>query len=435
MRGKGMSIISDIYAREILDSRGNPTVEVEVWTESGGYGSAAVPSGASTGAFEAVELRDNNPDRYLGKGVEKAVENINEVIAPELIGMDASRQAVIDHVMINLDGTPNKSNLGANAILGVSIACAKATANDRGLSLYQYLGGPNGKTLPVPMMNILNGGEHADNNVDIQEFMVMPVGAKSFKEALRMGTEIFHNLKKVLQGKGLNTSVGDEGGFAPNLTSNEEALATIVEAIDKAGYVAGKDVLLALDVAATELYDRTTNTYELKGEGKTFTPEAFVTYYEELVDKYPIVSIEDGLDEEDWEGWKLLTERLGTRIQLVGDDLFVTNTERLSRGINNGIANSILIKLNQIGTITETLDAIEMAKQAGYTAVISHRSGETSDATIADLAVAVNAGQIKTGAPSRSDRVAKYNQLLRIEDELGIAGKYKGLDTFYNLNQ
>ncbi len=430
-----MSIISDIYAREILDSRGNPTVEVEVWTESGGYGSAAVPSGASTGAFEAVELRDNNPDRYLGKGVEKAVENINEVIAPELIGMDASRQAVIDHVMINLDGTPNKSNLGANAILGVSIACAKATANDRGLSLYQYLGGPNGKTLPVPMMNILNGGEHADNNVDIQEFMVMPVGAKSFKEALRMGTEIFHNLKKVLQGKGLNTSVGDEGGFAPNLTSNEEALATIVEAIDKAGYVAGKDVLLALDVAATELYDRTTNTYELKGEGKTFTPEAFVTYYEELVDKYPIVSIEDGLDEEDWEGWKLLTERLGTRIQLVGDDLFVTNTERLSRGINNGIANSILIKLNQIGTITETLDAIEMAKQAGYTAVISHRSGETSDATIADLAVAVNAGQIKTGAPSRSDRVAKYNQLLRIEDELGIAGKYKGLDTFYNLNQ
>ncbi len=428
-----MTIISDIYAREILDSRGNPTIEVEVWTESGGFGRAAVPSGASTGAFEAVELRDQDPIRYLGKGVEKAVKNVNEVIAPELIGMDAANQVVIDQIMIALDGTPNKGKLGANAILGVSMACAIAAANELGLPLYQYLGGPSGRTLPVPMLNILNGGEHADNNVDIQEFMVMPVGAPNFKEALRMGAEIFHNLKKVLQSKGLNTAVGDEGGFAPNLGSNEEALATIVEAIKKAGYEPGKDILLALDVAATELYDKDKNAYVLSGEGKTLTSEEMVAFYDDLTSKYPVISIEDGLDEEDWDGWKMMTEKLGHKIQIVGDDLFVTNTERLQRGIQKGIANSILIKLNQIGTITETLEAIEMAKRAGYTAVISHRSGETSDCTIADLAVAVNAGQIKTGAPSRSDRVSKYNQLLRIEDQLGTAAQYKGKDTFYNL--
>lgn len=428
-----MSIISDIYAREILDSRGNPTVEVEVWTESGGYGRAAVPSGASTGAFEAVELRDRDKDRYMGKGVQKAVDNVNEIIAPELIGMDAANQVVVDQIMIELDGTDNKGKLGANAILGVSMACARAAADVFGLPLYQYLGGVNGKTLPVPMMNILNGGEHADNNVDIQEFMVMPVGASSFKEALRMGAEVFHNLKAVLKGKGLNTAVGDEGGFAPNLTSNEEALATIVEAIKAAGYEPGKDVMLALDVAATELYNKDTKKYVLAGEGKELTAAEFVDFYDEMVEKYPIISIEDGLDEEDWEGWKVMTEKLGNKIQLVGDDLFVTNTERLSRGIEADTANSILIKLNQIGTITETLDAIEMAKVAGYTAVISHRSGETADNTIADLVIAVNAGQIKTGAPSRSDRVSKYNQLLRLEDELGSAAQYKGIKTFYNL--
>ncbi len=430
-----MSIISDIYAREILDSRGNPTVEVEVWTESGGYGRAAVPSGASTGAFEAVELRDGDKDRYMGKGVEKAVDNVNDIIAPELIGMDAAMQVVVDQIMIELDGTDNKGKLGANAILGVSMACARAAADVFGLPLYQYLGGVNGKTLPVPMMNILNGGEHADNNVDIQEFMVMPVGAPSFKEALRMGAEVFHNLKAVLKGKGLNTAVGDEGGFAPNLTSNEEALATIVEAIKVAGYEPGKDVMLALDVAASELYNKDTKKYVLAGEGKELTATEFVDFYAEMVDKYPIISIEDGLDEEDWEGWKVMTEKLGDKIQLVGDDLFVTNTERLSRGIEADTANSILIKLNQIGTITETLDAIEMAKVAGYTAVISHRSGETADNTIADLVIAVNAGQIKTGAPSRSDRVSKYNQLLRLEDELGSAAQYKGIKTFYNLKK
>jgi enolase len=430
-----MTIINDIHAREILDSRGNPTIEVEVWTESGGYGIAAVPSGASTGAFEAVELRDGDKKRYLGKGVLKAVENVNELIAPELVGMDAANQVVIDQIMIELDGTKNKGKLGANAILGVSMACAKAAADNLGLPLYQYLGGPGARTLPVPMMNILNGGEHADNNVDIQEFMVMPVGAESFKEALRMGAEIFHNLKKVLQSRGLNTSVGDEGGFAPNLTSNEEALSTIVEAIKVSGYEPGKDILLAVDVAASGLYDKETGKYVLKGEGKEFTTEGIIDYYEDLVNRYPIISIEDGLDEEDWEGWKLMTERLGARIQLVGDDLFVTNTERLARGIDNGITNSILIKLNQIGTITETLETVEMAKKAGFTTVISHRSGETTDHTIADLAVAVNAGQIKTGAPSRADRVAKYNQLLRIEEMLGTAALYKGMDTFYNLKK
>ncbi|WP_069649146.1 phosphopyruvate hydratase [Caloranaerobacter ferrireducens] len=428
-----MTMIIDVYAREILDSRGNPTVEVEVWTESGAMGRAAVPSGASTGAFEAVELRDNDKTRFLGKGVTKAVENVNEIIAPEIIGMDALDQVAIDMKMLELDGTENKGKLGANAILGVSMAVAKAAADALGMPLYQYLGGVNAKTLPVPMMNILNGGKHADNNVDIQEFMVMPVGAPNFREALRMGAEVFHNLKKVLKEKGLNTAVGDEGGFAPNLGSNEEALATIVEAIKRAGYKPGEEIALALDVAATEIYDKEKKVYRLAGEGKELTAEELVNFYSDLVEKYPIISIEDGLDEEDWEGWKLLTEKLGNKIQLVGDDLFVTNTKRLSKGIEKGVANSILIKLNQIGTITETLDAIEMAKRAGYTAVVSHRSGETEDATIADFVVATNAGQIKTGAPSRTDRVAKYNQLLRIEDMLGKTAQYKGKEVFYNL--
>ncbi len=428
-----MTIISDVYAREILDSRGNPTIEVEVYTESGGFGRAGVPSGASTGAFEAVELRDKDASRYMGKGVQNAVDNVNNIIAPELIGRDALDQVLIDNLLIELDGTPNKAKLGANAILGVSIACAKAAADTLGLQLHQYLGGVNGKVFPVPMMNILNGGQHADNNVDIQEFMVMPVGACCFKEALRMGTEVFHSLRGVLKSKGLSTSVGDEGGFAPNLSSNEEALATIVEAIEKAGYVPGKDLMLALDVAATELYDPETKIYSLEGEGRKFTQAEIVDFYAALVDKYPIISIEDGMNEEDWEGWKMLTEKLGGRIQLVGDDLFVTNTERLKKGIDMKVANSILIKLNQIGTITETLDAIEMAERAGYTAVISHRSGETDDTTISDLVIAVNAGQIKTGAPSRIDRVAKYNQLLRLEDALGSAAQYKGLGVFYNI--
>lgn len=428
-----MTIISDVYAREILDSRGNPTVEVEVWTEGGGYGRAGVPSGASTGAFEAVELRDGDKSRYLGKGVQNAVDNVNNIIAPELIGRDALEQITIDNLLIELDGTHNKGKLGANAILGVSIACAKAAADTIGLSLYQYLGGVNAKALPVPMMNILNGGQHADNNVDIQEFMVMPVGASSFKEALRMGAEIFHSLKAVLKSKGLNTSVGDEGGFAPNLSSNEEALSTIVEAIEKAGYVPGKDIVLALDVAATDIYDPETKIYTWEGEGRKFTQSEMVDFYADMVNKYPIISIEDGMNEEDWEGWKMLTERLGDKIQLVGDDLFVTNTERLKKGIELHVANSILIKLNQIGTITETLDAIEMAKRAGYTTVISHRSGETDDTTISDLVIAVNAGQIKTGAPSRIDRVAKYNQLLRLEDILGEASQYNGLEVFYNI--
>jgi len=428
-----MPYIIDVYAREVLDSRGNPTVEVEVTTESGGFGRALVPSGASTGEYEAVELRDGDKNRYLGKGVEQAVKNVNEIIAPELVGIDVTRQNIIDATMIELDGTENKGKLGANAILGVSMACAHAAANLLEVPLYTYLGGFNAKTLPTPMMNILNGGEHADNNVDIQEFMVMPVGADSFKEALRMGAEIFHSLKKVLSEKGLNTAVGDEGGFAPNLSSNEEALQTIVEAIEKAGYKPGEEVKLAMDVASSEMYED--GKYVLKGEGVTRTSEEMVDWYEEMVNKYPIVSIEDGLDENDWEGHKLLTERLGDRVQLVGDDLFVTNTKRLARGIEQGVGNSILIKVNQIGTLTETFDAIEMAKRAGYTAVISHRSGETEDATIADIAVATNAGQIKTGAPSRTDRVAKYNQLLRIEDELAGMGEYAGLSAFYNLKK
>lgn len=426
-----MTIIREIYGREILDSRGNPTVEVEVLLESGFVGRAGIPSGASTGAFEAVELRDGDPGRYLGKGVQKAVNNVNGIIAPELIGYDSLDQMGIDKALIELDGTHNKARLGANAILGVSLAAAKAAAAALDLPLYRYIGGVNAKQLPVPMMNILNGGEHADNNVDIQEFMIMPVGAKSFAEALRMGTEVFHNLKKVLKGKGLNTSVGDEGGFAPNLASNVQAIEVIIQAIEKAGYVPGDDIGIALDVAATELY--ADGKYNLKGEGLVKTSEEMVEYYLSLVNEYPLLSIEDGLAEEDWEGWALMTKELGEKVQLVGDDLFVTNTSRFIRGIKENTANSILIKLNQIGTLTETLDCIEMAKRAGYTAVVSHRSGETEDTTIADVAVAVNAGQIKTGAPSRTDRVAKYNRLLRIEDQLGVTAQYMGKDVFYNM--
>lgn len=428
-----MSMITDVYAREILDSRGNPTVEVDVYLEDGAFGRAAVPSGASTGAFEAVELRDGDKSRYLGKGTLNAVDNVNTLIAPALIGLDATDQSGIDRFLIELDGTDNKGKLGANAILGVSLAVAKAAADSAGLPLYRYIGGANAKVLPSPMMNILNGGKHADNNVDIQEFMVMPLGAPTFSEALRMGTEVFHSLKKVLNGKGYNTAVGDEGGFAPNLGSNEEALAIIVEAIKAAGYEPGKDVYLALDVASTELYHD--GIYDLAGEGVQKTASEMVDFYEELCSKYPVISIEDGLAEEDWEGWKMMTKRLGGKVQLVGDDLFVTNTRRLSKGIAQDTANSILVKVNQIGTLTETLEAVEMAKQAGYTAVISHRSGETEDATIADIAVATNAGQIKTGAPSRSDRVAKYNQLLRIEEELDEVAVYNGIKSFYNLKK
>ena len=428
-----MSLIVEIYAREVLDSRGNPTVEVEVTTENGIVGTAIVPSGASTGVHEAVELRDGDKARYLGKGTLNAVNNVNEKIADELIGFDVFDQVGIDRALIQIDGTDNKSNLGANAILGVSMAVARAASIESDTPLYEYIGGVNAKTLPVPMMNILNGGEHADNNVDIQEFMVMPAGAVSFKEALRMGTEVFHNLKTVLKSKGYNTAVGDEGGFAPNLNSNEEALQTIMEAIEKAGYVPGKDIFLALDVASSEMYEN--GKYNFKGEGKVYTSEELVNYYSNLVNKYPILSIEDGLSEDDWDGWKLLTEKLGNKVQLVGDDLFVTNYSRLNLGIKKGIANSILIKLNQIGTITETLDAIELAKTNGYTCVISHRSGETEDTTIADLAVAVNSGQIKTGSASRTDRICKYNQLLRIEDRLGENSKFLGLSAFYNINK
>lgn len=428
-----MPFIKEVYAREVLDSRGNPTVEVEVYTESEGFGRAIVPSGASTGEHEAVELRDGDPNRYLGKGVKNAVDNVNDIIAPEVIGMNVFDQVGIDTLMIELDGTLNKSKLGANAILAVSIAVSKAASDLCGLSLYNYLGGFNAKELPTPMMNILNGGSHADNNVDFQEFMIMPVGAPTFKEALRMGSEVFHNLKKVLLEHNLSTAVGDEGGFAPNIESNEQALEFIVEAIKKAGYVPGKDLVLALDVASSELYDAETKTYVLKGEGKSLDYKELTEFYCYLVDKYPIISIEDGLDENDWEGWKYLTKKLGKKVQLVGDDLFVTNTERLAKGIKEKVANSILIKVNQIGTLTETFNAIEMAKKAGYTAVISHRSGESEDTTIADIAVATNAGQIKTGSLSRTDRIAKYNQLLRIEDELGSTSQYNGIDSFYNL--
>lgn len=428
-----MTTIVDVFAREIMDSRGNPTVEVDVVLEDGTLGRAAVPSGASTGMYEAVELRDGDKGRYLGKGVLQAVNNVNAIIAPELLGMDALDQVAVDKLMLELDGTPNKGKLGANAILGVSMAVAKAAAASLGLSIYQYLGGFNAKQLPVPMMNILNGGEHADNNVDIQEFMVMPVGAESFAEALRMCAEIYHSLKGVLKARGLSTAVGDEGGFAPNLASNEQAIEVIIEAINKAGYKPGEQICIAMDVAASELYKD--GKYDLAGEGVVKTAAEMVEYYERLVEKYPIISIEDGMSEDDWEGWSMLTKRLGGKVQLVGDDLFVTNTERLSRGIAEGVANSILVKVNQIGTLTETFDTIEMAKQAGYTCVISHRSGETEDSTIADIAVAVNAGQIKTGAPARTDRVAKYNQLLRIEEELNEVSQYKGKAVFYNLKK
>lgn len=435
-----MTSITDIHAREILDSRGNPTVEVEVALACGAAGRSAVPSGASTGAFEAVELRDGDKDRYLGKGVQKAVDNVNEEIASELIGLDASNQTEIDNLMIELDGTPNKGKLGANSILGVSLATAKAAANALEIPLFRYLGGVNTKELPVPMMNILNGGRHADNSVDLQEFMVMPVGAESFSECLRWGAEIFHALRKVLAGKGYATSVGDEGGYAPNLKSNQEALDVIMEAIAKAGLTPGKDIMIAMDPAATELWEAANKKGE---EGKYYfwksdmlkTSEEMVAFWEELVNNYPIISIEDGMAEEDWDGWKMLTDRLQHKVQLVGDDLFVTNTNRLAKGIKLGVANSILIKVNQIGTLTETLDAIEMAKRAGYTAVVSHRSGETEDTTIADIAVATNAGQIKTGAPSRTDRVAKYNQLLRIEDLLVGQAIYRGINAFYNLKK
>ena len=430
-----MPYITDVYAREVLDSRGNPTVEVEVYTESGAFGRAIVPSGASTGEHEAVELRDGDKGRYLGKGVSKAVENVNDIIAPELIGFDVTSQILIDRTMIELDGTANKGKLGANAILGVSMACAKAAADFYGIPLYQYFGGFNAHQLPTPMMNILNGGAHADWCIDIQEIMIMPVGAPTFKEAIRMGAEVFHNLKTVLKGMGLNTAVGDEGGYAPKLPSNEAAFQAVLVAIEKAGYVAGKDIMLAMDVASSEFYNDETKKYDLKSEGKSLTAEEMIAFYTDLCNKYPIISIEDGLDQNDWAGWKKLTEALGDRVQLVGDDLFVTNPVRLADGIAQGIANAILIKVNQIGTLTETFEAIEMAKRAGYTAVVSHRSGETEDTTIADIAVALNAGQIKTGSASRTDRIAKYNQLLRIEDELDTAAYYAGIKSFYNLKK
>ncbi len=428
-----MSIITQVYAREILDSRGNPTVEVEVVLEDGTMGRAAVPSGASTGVHEAVELRDGDKKRYVGKGVMKAVENVNDIIAEALIGLDATRQIEIDELLIRLDETPNKAKLGANAILGVSMAVAKAAANYVGLPLYQYLGGTNAHELPVPMMNILNGGSHADNNVDIQEFMIMPVGAKSFSECLRMNVEIYHALKGILKGKGLSTGLGDEGGFAPNLESNAEALDVIMEAIEKAGYKAGKDIMLAMDVAASEFFKD--GKYHMLAEGAPKTSAQMVNYLADLVAKYPIISIEDGLAEDDWKGWAALTKKLGGKVQLVGDDLFVTNAERLQMGIDKGVANAILIKVNQIGTLTETFRAVELAKRHGYTAIVSHRSGETEDVTMADIAVALNAGQIKSGAPARTDRVAKYNQLLRIEEDLGPAATYSGMEVFYNLKK
>ncbi|HEY3414665.1 MAG TPA: phosphopyruvate hydratase [Armatimonadota bacterium] len=433
-----MPAIKDIMAREILDSRGNPTIEVDVVLEDGSYGRAAVPSGASTGAYEAVELRDGDKSRYGGKGVLNAVNNVNEDIADELIDFEALDQTAVDKALIELDGTPNKAKLGANAILGVSMATAKAAANSVGLPLYRYLGGFNACTLPVPMMNILNGGKHADNSVDLQEFMAMPVGAESFAEGLRMGAEVFHALKKVLKGKGYSTAVGDEGGYAPNLKSNEEALDVIVEAISAAGYEPGKHVMIATDPASTELWDEAKKKgeegkYYFWKSDKLMTPEQMADFWAEMAEKYPIISIEDGMAEDDWDGWKLMTERLGGKVQLVGDDLFVTNTERLEKGIALDVTNSILIKVNQIGTLTETFNAIEMAKVAGYTAVVSHRSGETEDTTISDIAVATNAGQIKTGAPSRTDRVAKYNQLLRIEEQLEDSAIYPGMKAFYNI--
>ena len=421
-----MSLIAKIQAREVLDSRGNPTVEVDVWTDTGHMGRAAVPSGASTGAHEAMELRDGDKKRYLGKGVQKAVENVNTTLNNELNGALVTEQAMIDKAMLALDGTPNKGNLGANAILGVSLAVAKAAASEAGLPLYRYVGGVNAATLPVPLMNILNGGAHADNKVDVQEFMIMPVGAKHFAEGLRMGAEVFHSLKAVLKKKGLSTNVGDEGGFAPDLPSNEEALKLVMQAIEAAGYKPGEDIVLALDCASTEFYSAEMKRYTLESTGDVLTSAEMVAMWADWAKRYPIVSIEDGMSEDDWDGWKLLTETIGDRVQLVGDDLFVTNTKRLSEGIDKGIANSILVKVNQIGTLTETIEAVEMAHRAGYTSIMSHRSGETEDSTIADLAVALNCGMIKTGSASRSDRIAKYNQLLRIEDQLAAAANYPG---------
>ena len=428
-----MARIIEVYGREVLDSRGNPTVEVEVALEDGSFGRAIVPSGASTGEFEAVELRDGDAERYLGKGVQKAVGHVNNELARLLIGMDATDQRACDQAMIDADGTPNKGNFGANAILGCSLAIARAAADSAGLPLYAYLGGPNAHTLPVPLMNILNGGVHADNNVDFQEFMIMPVGAPDFKTALRWCTQVYHTLKGTLKAAGLSTGVGDEGGFAPDLKTNDEPFVYLMEAVRAAGFTPGVDFMFAMDPATSECYNRETGLYELKGEGRTLTSDQMVDYWEDLVSRYPIISIEDGLAEEDWDGWQKLTERIGGKVQLVGDDLFVTNTSRLAKGIELGTANAILIKVNQIGTLTETLDAIEMAKRAGYAAVVSHRSGETEDTTIADLAVAVNAGQIKTGAPARTDRVAKYNQLLRIEDALGDSAAYLQKAAFYNI--
>lgn len=430
-----MGIIVDVYGREVLDSRGNPTVEVEVRLDDGSFGRAAVPSGASTGAFEAVELRDGDAERYLGKGTLAAVAHVNEEIADALIGMEADDQRGIDAEMIALDGSNNKGNFGANAILGVSLACAKAAADSAELPLYKYVGGVNANMLPTPMMNILNGGVHADNNVDFQEFMIMPVGAPTFAEALRWCAEIYHTLKKVLHDAGLGGGVGDEGGFAPNFKTNEEPLAYIVKACEQAGYKPGSDIMFAMDPASTEFYNAETGKYVLAGEGRELTSDEMVDYWAALVEKYPIISIEDGMAEEDWDGWKALTDRIGDKVQLVGDDLFVTNPERLAKGIELGCANAILVKVNQIGSLTEALEAVQMAKQAGYACVMSHRSGETEDTTIADLAVATNAGQIKTGAPCRSDRVAKYNQLLRIEEQLEDAGQYAGMKAFYNINR
>ncbi len=428
-----MSEILDVYGREVLDSRGNPTVEVEVVLDDGSFGRAMVPSGASTGAFEAVELRDGDKGRYLGKGVTKAVDHVNKELADAVIGMDAFDQRAVDAALIEADGTPNKANLGANAILGVSLAVARAAAQSTDLELYQYLGGVNGHTLPTPMMNILNGGVHADNNVDFQEFMIMPVGAPTFTEGLRWCAEVYHTLKSVLKDSGHSTGVGDEGGFAPDLKSNEEPLQYIVKAIEAAGYKPGDDFKIAMDPATTECYDAERGVYVLSGEGRELTTDEMIDYWAELVEKYPIISIEDGLAEEDWDGWVKLTQRIGDKVQLVGDDLFVTNTERLKKGIELGAANAILVKVNQIGTLTESLEAIEMAKRAGYACIVSHRSGETEDSTIADLSVAVNAGQIKTGAPCRSDRIAKYNQLIRIEDELYTSAEYAGMNAFYNI--
>ena len=430
-----MGTIIDVFGREILDSRGNPTVEVEVVLDDYATGRAAVPSGASTGAFEAVELRDGDSERYLGKGTLKAVAHVNEEIADALIGMEADDQRGIDAIMLELDGTENKGNFGANAILGASLAVAKAAAESAELPLYKYVGGANANMLPTPMMNILNGGEHADNNVDFQEFMIMPVGATSFAEALCWCAEIYHTLKKVLHEAGLGGGVGDEGGFAPNFTTNEEPLKYIVEACEKAGYKPGSDIMFAMDPASTEFYNAETGKYDLAGEGRELTSAEMVDYWEALVQKYPIISIEDGMAEEDWDGWKALTDRIGDKVQLVGDDLFVTNPKRLAKGIELGCANAILVKVNQIGSLTEALEAVQMAKQAGYACIMSHRSGETEDVTIADLAVATNAGQIKTGAPCRSDRVAKYNQLLRIEEQLGDSGQYAGMKAFYNINR